>query len=114
MGGRAGFTIARLVRFHLTDLDALAKIRRSMTLMHLLRDRAAEKPGGAEFIFLPDGETQLPPLTARRLDESARAIAARLQSRWPAGTRVLLLYPSGLEFHAAFFGCIYGGMIPVP
>lgn len=85
-----------------------------MTLMHLLRDRAAGEPGGAEFVFLPDGESQLQPLTARMLDESARAIAARLQSRWPAGTRVLLLYPPGLEFHTAFFGCIYGGMIPVP
>jgi acyl-CoA synthetase (AMP-forming)/AMP-acid ligase II len=31
-----------------------------------------------------------------------------------AGKRVLLLYPSGLDFIAAFMGCLYGGAIAVP
>jgi acyl-CoA synthetase (AMP-forming)/AMP-acid ligase II len=30
------------------------------------------------------------------------------------GERALLLYPSGLEFIAAFFGCLYAGVIAVP
>ena len=30
------------------------------------------------------------------------------------GKRVLLLYPSGLDFIAAFMGCLYGGAIAVP
>ncbi len=31
-----------------------------------------------------------------------------------AGQRALLLYPAGLEFIAAFFGCLYAGVIAVP
>jgi len=30
------------------------------------------------------------------------------------GERALLLYPSGLEFIAAFFGCLYAGVVAVP
>ncbi|MCK4686032.1 MAG: fatty acyl-AMP ligase, partial [Pirellulales bacterium] len=30
------------------------------------------------------------------------------------GKRVLLLYPSGLDFIAAFMGCLYGGAVAVP
>ena len=36
------------------------------------------------------------------------------QSRQLAGQRALLLYPAGLEFIAAFFGCLYAGVIAVP
>ncbi|HVR99607.1 MAG TPA: AMP-binding protein, partial [Thermoanaerobaculia bacterium] len=32
----------------------------------------------------------------------------------PPGERALLLYPPGLEFVAAFFGCLYAGVIAVP
>ena len=46
------------------------------------------------------------------LDQQARAIAAGLQS-WQ-GERALLLYPSGLEFIKAFFGCLYAGVVAVP
>jgi acyl-CoA synthetase (AMP-forming)/AMP-acid ligase II len=31
-----------------------------------------------------------------------------------AGERALLLYPPGLEYIAAFFGCLYGGAVAVP
>ena len=30
------------------------------------------------------------------------------------GGRALLLYPPGLEFIAAFFGCLYAGVVAVP
>ncbi|MHC5828625.1 MAG: AMP-binding protein, partial [Nostoc sp.] len=30
------------------------------------------------------------------------------------GERALLLYPSGLEFITAFFGCLYAGVVAVP
>ena len=35
----------------------------------------------------------------------------RLDAR---GKRVLLLYPLGLEYIAAFFGCFYAGAVAVP
>src|SRR5207302_11116795 len=31
-----------------------------------------------------------------------------------AGERALLLYPSGIEFLAGFFGCLYAGVIAIP
>jgi acyl-CoA synthetase (AMP-forming)/AMP-acid ligase II len=61
-----------------------------------------------------DGETQEDSLTYRELDLQARAIATRLQQMGASGERALLIYRPGLEFIAAFFGCLYAGVIAVP
>jgi acyl-CoA synthetase (AMP-forming)/AMP-acid ligase II len=53
-------------------------------------------------------------LTYAGLDLRARAIAAALQRLGAGGQRALLLYPPGLEFVAAFFGCLYAGVVAVP
>ena len=53
-------------------------------------------------------------LTHGALDHLARSIGALLQSYGTGGERALLLYPAGLEFIAAFFGCLYAGVIAVP
>ena len=53
-------------------------------------------------------------LTYEDLDRHARLIAARLQSLDIEGERVLLLYPPGLEYIGAFFGCLYAGAIAIP
>jgi acyl-CoA synthetase (AMP-forming)/AMP-acid ligase II len=53
-------------------------------------------------------------LTYAQLDHEARRVATWLQERFPAGDRVLLLYPVGVDFVAAFLGCLYAGMIAVP
>jgi acyl-CoA synthetase (AMP-forming)/AMP-acid ligase II/acyl carrier protein len=37
-----------------------------------------------------------------------------LAKRVAVGDRVLLVYPPGLEFIGAFFGCVYAGVLPVP
>jgi acyl carrier protein len=49
------------------------------------------------------------------LDQQARAVATRLQISGVAdGERALLFYPPGLEYLAAFLGCLYAGVIAVP
>ncbi|MEM7345625.1 MAG: beta-ketoacyl synthase N-terminal-like domain-containing protein, partial [Chloroflexota bacterium] len=53
-------------------------------------------------------------LTYAALDQQARAIAGCLQKRGLTGERALLLYPPGLAFIAAFFGCLYAGVVAVP
>jgi acyl-CoA synthetase (AMP-forming)/AMP-acid ligase II len=53
-------------------------------------------------------------LSYAALDRAARAVAAWLQARYAPGERVLLLYPVGVDFAPAFFGCLYAGMIAVP
>jgi acyl-CoA synthetase (AMP-forming)/AMP-acid ligase II len=84
------------------------------TLVALLRRRACEDPDRAAFTFLADPETDKGTLTYRELDQRARAIAGTLPSLGLAGERVLLLYPPGLDYVAAFFGCLYAGAVAVP
>ncbi|MEZ4708749.1 MAG: AMP-binding protein [Caldilineaceae bacterium] len=84
------------------------------TLVDILRRRAVEQPNQRAFTFLADGETDAVPITYAELDQQARAIAAWLQEMDMAGERALLLYPSGLDFIAALFGCFYAGVVAVP
>jgi amino acid adenylation domain-containing protein len=84
------------------------------TLVELLRSRARKQPDRASYIFLADGELEEDSISYRELDRRARSIASSLQSLRLTGERVLLLYPPGLEFITAFFGCIYAGVIAVP
>jgi acyl-CoA synthetase (AMP-forming)/AMP-acid ligase II len=84
------------------------------TLVELLRYRASNQPERIAYIFLRDGETEEARLTYGELDQNARAIAAHLQSLDAQGERGLLLYPPGLEFISAFFGCLYAGVVAIP
>ncbi|MEM8640790.1 MAG: beta-ketoacyl synthase N-terminal-like domain-containing protein [Cyanobacteria bacterium P01_G01_bin.54] len=84
------------------------------TLVELLRDQAEHRGEQLAFTFLRNGEEEGEKWSYRLLDARARAIAARLQAAHRPGERVLLLYPPGLEFIAAFFGCLYAGAIAVP
>jgi acyl-CoA synthetase (AMP-forming)/AMP-acid ligase II/acyl carrier protein len=84
------------------------------TVVDVLRHRASCQPELTGYTFLVDGETQTASLTYQTLDLQARTIAAHLQSLNAQGSRALLLYPSGLAFIAAFFGCLYAGVTAVP
>jgi len=85
------------------------------TLVDILRYRTLHQPNKIAYTFLVDGETEEEVhLTYEALDARARAIAAQLQSLGARGERALLLYPQGLEFIAAFFGCLYAGVVAVP
>jgi 8-amino-7-oxononanoate synthase len=83
-------------------------------LVELLLHRARCQPEDTAFTYLVDGENDQINLTYRQLDRQARAIGAWLESHDLAGERALLLYPAGLDFIAAFFGCLYAGVIAVP
>lgn len=84
------------------------------TLVELLRFRARQQPNRAAYTFLADGEHEAVSVTYRELDVQARSIGAELQRVSGDGERALLLYPPGLEYIAAFFGCLYSGRIAVP
>jgi acyl-CoA synthetase (AMP-forming)/AMP-acid ligase II len=83
-------------------------------MVEVLRTRADTTPDVRAFCFLPDGEEEGPRLTYGELDRAARAVAATLRDGAEPGDRTLLLYEPGLEFIAAFFGCLYAGLVPVP
>ena len=84
------------------------------TLVELLRWRALPQAEQPAYTFLTDGETDEAHLTYQDLDRQARAIGAQLQQLEASGKRILLLYPPGLEYIAAFFGCLYAGAVAVP
>ena len=85
-----------------------------ISLVEILRYRALHQPHQPAYIFLQDGEIETGSWTYQELDIQARAIASHLQSMGASGERALLLYPSGLEFITAFFGCLYAGVVAVP
>ncbi|MEN9565709.1 MAG: hypothetical protein RLZZ69_905, partial [Cyanobacteriota bacterium] len=87
---------------------------KAVTLVDLLQTRAMEKPQQVIYNFLLDGETQLVSLTYGQLEQKAQAIAAYLQSVCSPQERVLLLFPAGLDYITAFFGCLYAGVIAIP
>ncbi len=84
------------------------------TLVHALQRRAAQQPQTLALRFLDgdDGEGQV--LSYAELDRRARSIAAALQAKANLGDRAVLLFPSGPDYVAAFFGCLYAGVIAVP
>jgi len=83
-------------------------------LVDLARRRAGESPDRPAYTFLLDGEAEVSELTYGELDRRARAIAAWLQSFGARDERAILLFPPGLDYIAAFFGCLYAGVVAVP
>ncbi|PZO15511.1 MAG: non-ribosomal peptide synthetase [Leptolyngbya foveolarum] len=84
------------------------------TWVSKLRQRSQVHPNQTAFTFLPEGEIEAIRWTYGELDRRSRAIAAKLQSLNLSGERALLLYPAGLDYIAAFLGCLYAGVVAVP
>lgn len=84
------------------------------TLSEVLQARAAYTPDKTAYIFLKDGDDDEERITYRELDQAARRIAHHLTGSGSRGERALMLFPPGLEFVKALFGCFYAGIIAVP
>ncbi len=89
---------------------------RIKTFVELLSFRAIAQPDAVAFRFLTYTATgvEKETVTFQQLDARARTIAAQLLTQCQPGDRALMLYPSGIEFIAAYFGCLYAGVIAVP
>ncbi|OJT19749.1 peptide synthetase [Archangium sp. Cb G35] len=85
-------------------------------LVDILQERTRQRGDALLYRFLETGDLDgsIEEWSYRRLDTHARAVAAQLQAKGAAGERALLLYPPGMEFVAAFMGCLYAGVIAVP
>jgi amino acid adenylation domain-containing protein/non-ribosomal peptide synthase protein (TIGR01720 family) len=84
------------------------------TLAQALQRRAAQTPDQVALRFLAEEQEQNVVLSYRDLDLRARTIASALQANAQVGDRAVLLFPSGPDYVAAFFGCLYAGVIAVP
>ena len=87
---------------------------KAATLVDILQNRVQEQPHQTIYNFLVDGETEEIRLTYSQLEQKAKAIAAYLQAICSPQDRVLLLFPAGLDYITAFFGCLYAGVIAIP
>lgn len=84
------------------------------SLVALLARRAAEQADDRAYVFVSDRGTEEAALTFRQLRETATALAARLIASAQPGDRAILVFPPGIEFMVAFFGCLMAGVIAVP
>ncbi|MHB9796209.1 non-ribosomal peptide synthase/polyketide synthase [Pseudomonas sp. MT3] len=81
-------------------------------LVEALLQRACEMPRKTALRFIAENVEQ--PISFRELDERARALAAWMLRHGQHGDRAVLLLPSGPDYVAAFFACLYSGIIAVP
>ena len=103
------------------DLFPLTRFRRwrhtillLLSLLQLALDTAATHPDRG-YRFCHNGIHLREALSYAQLDVAARRIAVALhQLGIRPGERALLLYPAGLEFVSAFWGCVYAGVVAVP
>ena len=91
------------------------KIEHCLTLTDLLKTRAEHQGNEIAYRFLKDGEIENHSITYQELNQKAKTIAAYLQSLNLDDQRVIIIYPydQGLEFIAAFFGCLYARVVAV-
>ena len=84
------------------------------TFSEVVELRADSRPESRAYTFLLDGESQEESLSYEQLRRKVRAIGGLLQEAGARGERVLLLFPPGLDYVAAFLGCLHAGAIAVP
>lgn len=82
------------------------------TLIDLLLVRSSSVADNLAYLFI-DSEKKTT-ITYRELSDKAEAIGFALQKKISVGDRAILLYAPGIDFIAAFFGCLYAGVIAVP
>jgi acyl-CoA synthetase (AMP-forming)/AMP-acid ligase II len=84
------------------------------SLVAVLEHRAATQAQERALVFLTDRGAEDSVLTFGELHDAANAVAKRLAVRAKPGDRALLVFPPGLEFVVAFFGCLIARVIAVP
>ena len=84
------------------------------SLVDVLEHRAATQGDERALVFLTDRGAEDSSLTFRQLHDAANGFAKRLAAVAKPGERALLVFPSGLEFVIAFFGCLIARVIAVP
>ncbi|MFR0356207.1 aminotransferase class I/II-fold pyridoxal phosphate-dependent enzyme [Streptomyces sediminimaris] len=84
------------------------------TVAGLLRHHCEQRADALAYRFLTGAGGEGESLTYRELDARVRAVAVALGREGLAGKPVLLLHPPGLDYIAAFLGCLYAGAVAVP
>ncbi|WP_394839205.1 fatty acyl-AMP ligase [Pendulispora rubella] len=86
---------------------------RSLVDLTIRRSRESGGSSASAYTFLLDGEDEAESIDYAELGRRARRIAVGLRGSQP-GDRALLIFPPGLDFIAAFIGCLHAKVIAVP
>ncbi len=81
------------------------------SILDYLADNARTQPASVAFEIL---DTPRIKITYQQLKTKVEQHANGLQSKYHSGERVLLLYPSHLDFLISFLACLKANLIPVP
>ncbi|MFH2063563.1 MAG: fatty acyl-AMP ligase [Pseudomonadota bacterium] len=89
---------------------------RNMTIIDFLKDRANRNADELAFRFMGNGELDGPitEWTFSELYHQSAGVAEDLVEQSLTGSSVLLVFPPGLEFVKAFYGCLLAGARAVP
>ena len=90
------------------------EILSAASISEILSIRARMSPEDLAYLFMPNGEDVAESITFEQLDLEAKKAAVFIRQYANPGDRVVLLFPSGIEFVKAFYGCIYAGVTAVP
>ena len=83
-------------------------------LVSLLEYRKSHQSDFEPYHYLKDGEALSESIKFGELSDLAKGIAASLQEVSRENDRIMLLYLPGIDFIAAFFGCLYAKRIAIP
>lgn len=84
------------------------------SLSELFEFRCHQLPQELAYVFVRDSLDLKRQLTYGELERTVTPLAGHLAQRARPGTRVLLLYPPGIDVVCAFWACICAGLVPVP
>lgn len=84
------------------------------SLVDILTDHASMQGFETAYVHWSPNQDVLPKISFLQLHQRAQAIASVLQQQFPMGSRVVLAFPTGIDFIVSFMGCLYAGMIAVP
>ncbi|XP_023283365.1 disco-interacting protein 2 homolog B-A [Seriola lalandi dorsalis] len=111
----AGKRIAQATGRELGVVEDQDLIRKHQFLSEALQWRAQTDPDHVLYVLLNAKGVAVCTATCAQLHKRAEKITATLMERGGlnTGDNVVLLYPPGIDLIAAFYGCLYAGVIPV-
>src|SRR5580658_2046942 len=86
----------------------------AQTFIDVLLHRADVHGSETAYVFLNDSVGDGDRVTYGQLDRRARTIAVHAQTMARPGSRALLLFTPGIDYIAAFLGCLYASLVAVP
>ncbi|KAJ3586961.1 hypothetical protein NHX12_013352 [Muraenolepis orangiensis] len=111
----AGKRMAQAAGRELGVVEDQEHIRKHQFLSEALQWRAQTDPDHVLYVLLNAKGVAVCTSTSLQLHKRAEKITAALMERGGlnTGDNVVLLYPPGIDLIAAFYGCLYAGVVPV-